>query len=110
MTRTDSIERINRYFHSGEFLAELGRRVAYPTESQNAGREEVLRGYLEEGLKPMLSELGFTTKLVESAKGKRPYLLAERIENAAAPGLTKSPTCRSSTRATMPSSGALTTV
>ena len=85
VTRTDSIDRVSQHFQSGEFLAELGRRVAYPTESQNAGREEVLRAYLEEGLKPMLSELGFTTKLVESAKGKRPYLLAERIENTAAP-------------------------
>ncbi len=85
MTRTDSIDRVSQHFQSGEFLAELGRRVAYPTESQNAGREEILRAYLEEGLKPMLSELGFTTKLVELAKGKRPYLLAERIENAAAP-------------------------
>jgi len=85
VTRTDSIDRVSQQFQSGEFLAELGRRVAYPTESQNAGREEVLRAYLEEGLKPMLSELGFTTELVESARGKRPYLLAERIENAAAP-------------------------
>jgi acetylornithine deacetylase/succinyl-diaminopimelate desuccinylase-like protein len=85
VTRTDSIDRINQHFQSGEFMAELGRRVAYPTESQNPGREEVLRAYLEAELKPMLSELGFSTKVIESAKDKRPYLLAERKESASAP-------------------------
>ena len=47
MSRTESIDRVSQYFQSGEFMAELGRRVAYPTESQNAGRGEVLRAYLE---------------------------------------------------------------
>jgi len=85
VTRAESINRVSQHFQSGEFLAELGRRVAYPTESQNAGREEVLRAYLEEGLQPAFSELGFTTKLIESATGKHPYLLAERKESASAP-------------------------
>src|SRR5665213_583050 len=85
VTRAESINRVNQHFQSGEFMAELGRRVAYPTESQNPGREEVLRAYLEAELKPTLSELGFTTKLIESANGKHPYLLAERNESASAP-------------------------
>src|SRR6185437_1805326 len=85
VTRIESIDRISRHFQSGEFLAELGRRVAYPTESQNPGREEVLRAYLEEGLQPAFSEMGFTTRIVESASGKYPYLLAERKESSSAP-------------------------
>jgi acetylornithine deacetylase/succinyl-diaminopimelate desuccinylase-like protein len=85
VTRTESIDRVSQYFQSGEFMAELGRRVAYPTESQNAGRSDVLRAYLEADLKPALAELGFTSSLIESPSGKRPYLLAERKESASAP-------------------------
>ena len=46
MSRAAAIDRVNQHFHSGEFMAELGRRVAYPTESQNAGRQGALRPYL----------------------------------------------------------------
>ena len=42
MTRTDAIARVRQSLHSGEFLAELDRRVAYPTESQNPGRRNEL--------------------------------------------------------------------
>jgi acetylornithine deacetylase/succinyl-diaminopimelate desuccinylase-like protein len=85
VTRTDTIDRVSQHLHSGEFIAELGRRVAYPTESQNAGRHEVLRAYLETELQPTFSELGFTTRLIESPKGKHPYLVAEYKESASAP-------------------------
>jgi acetylornithine deacetylase/succinyl-diaminopimelate desuccinylase-like protein len=85
VTRTAAIDGVNQHFHSGAFLGELGRRVAYPTESQNAGRQDVLRGYLEAELQPTFSELGFTTRLVESPDGKHPFLLAEYKENASAP-------------------------
>ena len=85
MTRAAAIDRVNQHFHSGAFLDELGRRVAYPTESQNAGRGDVLRAYLEADLQPAFSELGFTTKLMESPSGKHPYLVAEYKESASAP-------------------------
>ncbi len=85
MTRAEAISRVNAHFHSGEFLAELGRRVAYPTESQNADRRDVLRAYLDQGLQPTFSELGFTTRLLESPSGKHPYLLAERKEDKSLP-------------------------
>ena len=85
MTRTDAIERARQALHSGEFLGELGRRVAYPTESQNPGRGDVLRAYLVEELSPAFAKLGFATKLIESPDGKNPYLLADYRESAAAP-------------------------
>src|SRR6201996_6607344 len=85
VTRIEAIDHISRHFHSGAFLDELGRRVAYPTESQNAGREEVLRAYLEAELQPSFAALGFTTRLIESPDGKHPYLLAEYKEIASAP-------------------------
>src|SRR6195952_3811944 len=85
MTRTDAIARARQQLHSGEFLADLNRRVAYPTESQNPERPEALRAYLVEELQPSFAQLDFSTRLIESPTGKGPYLLAEYRENATAP-------------------------
>ena len=59
MSRSDAIAHARAQLQSGEFLAELGRRVAYRTESQNAGRGEALRAYLEEELQPSFAKLDF---------------------------------------------------
>jgi acetylornithine deacetylase/succinyl-diaminopimelate desuccinylase-like protein len=83
--RADAIARARQHLHSGEFLADLGRRVGYPTESQNAERADCLRAYLEEELKPAFSQLDFSTRLIESPTGKSPYLLADYRENSSAP-------------------------
>jgi acetylornithine deacetylase/succinyl-diaminopimelate desuccinylase-like protein len=85
VSRAAAIDVVNQHFHSGAFLGDLGRRVAYPTESQNAGRQDALRAYLEAELQPAFSEIGFTTRLIESPDGKHPYLLAEYKESASAP-------------------------
>jgi acetylornithine deacetylase/succinyl-diaminopimelate desuccinylase-like protein len=85
MTRADAIARAHQNLHSGAFLTELDRRVAFQTESQNPERRDVLRAYLEQGLQPAFSELDFKTRLIESPSGKGPYLLAEHIESSSAP-------------------------
>jgi acetylornithine deacetylase/succinyl-diaminopimelate desuccinylase-like protein len=85
MTRTDAIARAQDYLHSGAFLRELDRRVAYPTESQNPERRDCLRAYLEQELQPAFAQLDFSTRLIESPSGKHPYLLAEYRENTSAP-------------------------
>jgi acetylornithine deacetylase/succinyl-diaminopimelate desuccinylase-like protein len=85
MSRSDAIARSRAQLQSGEFLAELGRRVAYRTESQNAGRGEALRAYLEEELQPSFAKLDFQSRLIESPDGKAPYLLAEYREKGEAP-------------------------
>src|SRR5271169_1308580 len=85
MSRSDAIARSRLQLQSGEFLAELGRRVAYRTESQNAGRGEALRAYLEEELQPSFAKLDFESRLIESPDGNAPYLLAEYRENREAP-------------------------
>jgi acetylornithine deacetylase/succinyl-diaminopimelate desuccinylase-like protein len=85
MNRAEAISRAGQHLHTGGFLAELDRRVAYPTESQNPGRGEVLRAYLEQELLPAFSELGFSGRLIESPAGKAPYLLAEYREGPSAP-------------------------
>jgi acetylornithine deacetylase/succinyl-diaminopimelate desuccinylase-like protein len=84
-TRADAIDRVRAHFHSGEFLAELDKRVGYPTESQSPGQEAALRAYLVENLQPAFAELDFTTRLIESPTGKGPYLLAEYREDGSRP-------------------------
>ena len=83
--RADAIARVRQHLQSGEFLAELERRVAYKTESQNAGRGEELRAYLEKEMRPALAELDFDSHLVESPSGKAPFLVAEHREGVSLP-------------------------
>src|ERR1700730_4746192 len=85
MSRADAIARARQHLHSGEFLAELDRRVGYPTESQNPERGDSLRAYLEDELRPAFSQLDFSIRLIESPTGKSPYLLADYRESASAP-------------------------
>src|SRR5258706_15163833 len=85
MTRTDAIARARQQLHSGEFLAELDRRVGYQTESQNPERRDALRAYLVDELTPAFAQLDFSTRLIESPSGKHPYLLTEYRESASAP-------------------------
>src|ERR1700737_5597118 len=85
MTRTDAIARARQHLHSGEFLAELDRRVAYPTQSLNPNRRGALPPYLEDELQPAFSQLDFSSRLIESPAGNNPYLLAEYRESSTAP-------------------------
>ena len=84
-TRADAIARAREHLHSGAFLADLDRRVAYRTESQNPGSGDALRGYLQDELEPAFSQLDFSTRLIESPTGKGPYLLAEYREDPSRP-------------------------
>ena len=84
-TRADAIARAREHLHSGAFLADLDRRVAYRTESQNPGSGDALRGYLQDELEPAFSQLDFSTRLIESPTGNGPYLLAEYREDPSRP-------------------------
>jgi acetylornithine deacetylase/succinyl-diaminopimelate desuccinylase-like protein len=85
MTRADAIAKACQQLHGGAYLADLDRRVGYPTESQNPGRGDALRGYLEQELQPAFARLDFSTRLIESPGGRGPYLLAEYNESSLAP-------------------------
>ncbi len=85
MTRADAIARARSDITSGVFLAELDRRIAYRTESQNPSRAAELRAYLEKEMQPAFAALDFDSHLVESPSGKAPFLLAEHRESASAP-------------------------
>jgi acetylornithine deacetylase/succinyl-diaminopimelate desuccinylase-like protein len=83
MSRADAIAAAQRYFDGGEFVADLSRRVAFHTESQEQGRAAELMGYLKTEIVPALERLGFAWAVLENPVAwGGPFLFAERIEDA----------------------------
>ncbi|MGW8270325.1 MAG: M20 family metallopeptidase [Burkholderiales bacterium] len=81
MSRGDAIARAERYFDEGNYLADLARRVAIPTESQNPERRGALEAYLESEMRPSLERMGFACERLENpVPGAGPFLYAERSE------------------------------
>jgi acetylornithine deacetylase/succinyl-diaminopimelate desuccinylase-like protein len=79
-SRAGAIARAETYFDDGRFLADLTRRVAFPSTSQEPGRAPVLRAYLDDEIAPTLARLGFTCRVLDNPGGP-PALIAERTEN-----------------------------
>ena len=82
MSRATAIARAQAYFDGGDFLADLTRRVAIPSTSQEPERASALRAYLTDEIVPALTRLGFTCCILDNANGP-PVLAAERSENPA---------------------------
>jgi acetylornithine deacetylase/succinyl-diaminopimelate desuccinylase-like protein len=86
MNRAAALDAALAHFDSGAFLADLTRRVAFRTESQNPGRSAELRAYLAEEMVPAVRRLGCTTRIVGNpAPDAGEFLLAHRIEDSALP-------------------------
>jgi acetylornithine deacetylase/succinyl-diaminopimelate desuccinylase-like protein len=86
MTRQSAIASAQKYFDNGGFHADLARRVAIPTESQNPERQAELERYLESEMSESLARLGMTSRIFANPRGKGgPFLVAELIEDAARP-------------------------
>jgi len=82
VTRDIAIGNATASFDTGAFLTDLRRRVAFRTESQEPGRGDILRAYLEQEMKPVLTALGFTSQLFENpVAGAGPFLVAQRHES-----------------------------
>jgi acetylornithine deacetylase/succinyl-diaminopimelate desuccinylase-like protein len=82
------VERATQYFDSGEFRADLARRVAFRTESQDPQRADVLRQYLVDEITPAVERLGCTARIVDNpVPGGGPFLIAHRHEDDALPTL-----------------------
>lgn len=72
-------------FDSGAFARTLASLVAYPTESQNPARSDMLRAYLTDAIGPLLEAAGFSLSLHDNpVKGGGPFLVAQRLEEGAA--------------------------
>jgi acetylornithine deacetylase/succinyl-diaminopimelate desuccinylase-like protein len=84
MSRDAAIARAADYFDSGGFKADLARRIAIPTESQNPDRAGDLARYVDAEMRPALETLGFRCRVLRHAKARGPFLVGERIEG---PGL-----------------------
>jgi hypothetical protein len=82
MTRATAIQSAEHYFDSKAFHADLARRVAIPTESQNPDQMSALQAYLADELTPVLQALGFECRVYDSPVGKSPFLIATRIESS----------------------------
>src|SRR5215467_1345220 len=84
MNRAAAIDRAHAHFDDGTFLADLRRRVAIPSSSQEPERADALRAYITDELAPALAPLGFKTHLFANPLGSGPpFLVAERIEDPA---------------------------
>ena len=58
-TRDGAIVRAEKYFDDGSFLAELQRRVAIPTTSQEEGSMPALQQYVSGEMTDSLTKLGY---------------------------------------------------
>src|SRR2546421_3492182 len=86
MTRQSAIAAAQKYFDSGGFHADLARRVAIPTESQNPERQAELERYLETEMAESLAKLGLQSGIFANPGGKGgPFLVAELIEDPKRP-------------------------
>jgi len=81
MSRQAAIERIDSYLNGGGFLADLERRVAIHTESQEDSQIGELHRYLDNEMEPYLNEMGFSCEKFENPiEGGGPFLIATRHE------------------------------
>ena len=85
-TRDGAVARALDYFDSGAFAEELGRRVAYRTESQKTGSGPELHAYLDKEIIPAFDAMGFICRKFDNPiAGGGPVLLAERFESDTLP-------------------------
>ena len=82
MSRAGAINRIEGYFDDGRFFADLARRVAIHSESQEPAQRGELMRYLAEEMRPSLEALGFACRIHPNpvARGG-PFLVADRRES-----------------------------
>lgn len=86
MSREQTLAGATRWFDSGNFQAELTRRVAWQTEGDGGAAGPQLRQYLDEEITPALSALGFACEVFDNpVEGGAPMLIARRIEDPALP-------------------------
>ena len=85
-SRDAAIARALTFFDQGGFQDLLGRLVAIPSTSQEPEGAPALTRYLEDGMRPWLSRLGFEVRIHPNPEpGFGPILVATRIEDPALP-------------------------
>ena len=85
-TRDGAIGRAEKYFDDGGFLAELQRRVAIPTTSQEQDSMPALQQYVSGEMTESLEKLGYDCTVLPNPRAEYgPFLIARRVEDAAKP-------------------------
>src|SRR5258708_5055855 len=85
-TRDGAIGRAEKYFDDGGFLAELERRVAIPTTSQEQDSMPALQQYVSGEMTESLEKLGYDCTVLPNPRTEYgPFLIARRIEDPAKP-------------------------
>jgi acetylornithine deacetylase/succinyl-diaminopimelate desuccinylase-like protein len=86
VTRSLALARAADYFDSGQFLADLSRRVAFRTETGAAGRDLDLLAYLEQEMVPAAARLGAAARILDNPDASGgPFLVAHRHEDDGLP-------------------------
>ena len=80
MTRSRAIAYAAEYFDSGAFLADLTRRVAFPTESALPERRQDMHAYLGQEIVPAAARLGAIARIAGNPGDGGPLLIARRHE------------------------------
>ncbi|MGI9504703.1 MAG: M20 family metallopeptidase [Geminicoccaceae bacterium] len=81
-TRDDALEATRKHFDCGDFQADLARRIAISTESQEPGQRPKLYRYLLQEIGPWLRRYGFQIELFENSDPEGgPFMLATRHED-----------------------------
>ncbi len=87
-TREEALTAARKHIDGGDFQADLARRIAVPTESQDAGQRSELYRYLLSEMGPWLRRYGFAIEIFENSDSDGgPFLLATRHEDDDAPTL-----------------------
>jgi acetylornithine deacetylase/succinyl-diaminopimelate desuccinylase-like protein len=86
LSRSQALAHAREYFDSGCLYADLARRVAYRTESQEKASAPLLRSYLADELAPAVARMQFTPRIIDNpVVGHGPMLFASRDEDASLP-------------------------
>jgi acetylornithine deacetylase/succinyl-diaminopimelate desuccinylase-like protein len=86
MTRGTAVEQAGAYVESGAFRADLARRVAFRTESQDPSSLPVLHRYLADEIAPAMDRLGGRSAIVQNpVPGAGPFLIGHRHEDDSLP-------------------------
>ncbi len=86
MDRTAALDLAAAHFDGGAFRADLARRVACPTESEEPGRADELRRYLTDEIAPALADLGAEVTVHDSpVAGAPPVLIGRVVEDPTLP-------------------------
>jgi acetylornithine deacetylase/succinyl-diaminopimelate desuccinylase-like protein len=81
-----AVEAARAHFDSGAFAAELARRVAIRTASQDPASAPELRRYVDVEMRQTLAALGFEVEVFDNPDGVHgPFLIARRQESNALP-------------------------